>query len=443
MSKESTKKAFQEERDSLITYRKSILLLILSVFMLVLASCSSSPSEADIEATVQARVEATAIAQPTATPAPTPTSTPAPTPTSMPTAAVTNVHENSLDKETALKYFENNEFELAIEHINRHIKLYPRDTSSYVLRGSAHAGLNKFRDALDDFNIVLNLPPMSTDPEEVRDEKRNTLQIIAYLYWELGLLQDSFNNLDKLLHIDEKNMAASEFAINSETQKTIKWLMDGINYSNDGLYEKAIESFTEFIDCTWSGKPPVYGSMPEGCTEHNYNVFITWQGGGEHPIGYFHRGVAYKELGDLQKATSDFTKVIELDPDNSRGFSRKATDAGFVAIPTPTPTATPISASSSYTKAEVIKILEDYLDPREYVASAGRPSCLWVMQTRGEFQAFYEPNDQRWLIVSGIEEGKTWPVMQDVPLLKWYFYERTGAIESIVATSYSQLRSGC
>ena len=104
-------------------------------------------------------------------------------------------------------------------------------------------------------------------------------------------------------------------------------MIDGINYLEAGLYEKAIESFTEFIDCTWSGKPPVYGSMPEGCTERNYNVFITWQGGSEHPIGYFHRGVAYKELGDLQKATSDFTKVIELDPDNSRGFSRKATDA--------------------------------------------------------------------------------------------------------------------
>ena len=409
---------------------------------ILLVGCGDSTTDTEQVATPSATQES--VAPPvTTTATSTPAPTPAPTPTSIPTAPVTNVHEKSLDKETALKYFENKEFELAIEHINLHIKLYPRDSVSYVLRGSAHSALSNFRDALDDFNIVLNLPPKSTDPKEVRDEKRNTLQIIAYLYWELGLLQDSFNNLDKLLHIDEKNMDASEFAINSETQKTIKWLMDGINYSNDGLYEKAIESFTEFIDCTWSGKTPVYGSMPEGCTEHNYNVFITWQGGGEHPIGYFHRGVAYKELGDLQKATSDFTKVIELDPDNSRGFSRKATDAGFVAIPTPTPTATPISASSSYTKAEVIKILEDYLDPREYVDSPGRPSCLWVMQTRGEFQAFYEPNDQRWLIVSDIEEGKPWPVMKDVPLLKWYFYERTSAIESIVATSYSQLRSGC
>ena len=145
----------------------------------------------------------------------------------------------------------------------------------------------------------------------------------------------------------------------------------------------------------------------------------------------------------MQKATSDFTKVIELDPDNSRGFSRKATDAGFVAAPTPTPTATPIPAPSLYTKAEAVKALEDYLDLREYVDSPGRPSCLWVMQTRGELQAFYEPNDQRWLIESDIEESKRWPVMKDVPLLKWYFHERTGAIESIVATSYSQLRSGC
>ena len=224
--------------------------------------------------------------------------------------------------------FESEKFELAIENISRHIKLYPRDTSAYGIRGFAHAELKKFRDALDDFNVVSTLPPVSTDPDEVRDGKRGTFQIIAYLYWELGLLQDSYNNLDNLFHVDEdlKTITASEFARNSETQKTIKWLIDGINYLDDGLYGKAIESFTEFIDCTWAGKPPVWGSMPEGCTEQNHNVFITWQGGSEHPIGYFHRGVAYKESGDLQKAASDFTKVIELDPDNSRGFSKKAAD---------------------------------------------------------------------------------------------------------------------
>ena len=140
-------------------------------------------------------------------------------PTSTPTPPVTNVPENSLDKETALKYFESNEFELAIENLNRHIKLNPGDTESYLLRGAAYVGLYKFRDALDDFNIVLTLPSVSTDPDEVRDEKRIIFQSIAYLYWELGLLQDSFNNLDNLLHVDEKTITASEFAINSETQK--------------------------------------------------------------------------------------------------------------------------------------------------------------------------------------------------------------------------------
>ena len=371
----------------------------------------------------------------------TPTATPTLTPTVLP--ATTNQPVMSPDKETALDYFGSNELELAIENINRHIKLYPRDTSAYIFRGVAHTRLEKFRAALDDFNIVLTLPSTSTDPVEVQDEKRNTYQMIAYLYWELDLLQDSFDNLGNFLQVDEKTITASEFAPNSETQKTIKWLIDGINYLDSGLYGKAIESFTEFIDCTWTGKPPEWGSMPEGCTEQNYNIFITWQSESEHPIGYFYRGVAYKKLGDLQKATSDFTKVIELDPDNSRGFSRKATDAGFVATPTPTPTATPIPAPSLYTRTEAVKALEDYLDLREYVASPGRPSCLWVMQTRGELQVFYEPNDQRWLIESDIEEGKRWPVMKDVPLLKWYFHERTGAIESIVATSYSQLRSGC
>ena len=45
------------------------LILVLPALMLVGVACSSSPTEIDIEATVQARVEATAIAQPTATPA--------------------------------------------------------------------------------------------------------------------------------------------------------------------------------------------------------------------------------------------------------------------------------------------------------------------------------------------------------------------------------------
>ncbi|MBH40916.1 MAG: hypothetical protein CL790_06770 [Chloroflexi bacterium] len=262
---------------------------------------------------------------------PTSTATPSIQPTSTVVPSTTNQPVTSPDKEIALEYFESNELELGIEHIDRHIKLYPRDTSAYVFRGLAHLRLEKFQAALDDFNIVLTLPAVSTDPVELHDEKRSVYLTIADLSWELGLLQDSFNNLGNYLQVNDgfKTLPASDYARISETQNTIGWLIDGINYLDAEMYGKAIERFTEFIDCTWSGKPPTEGSMPEGCTEHNHNMFITWQGENEHPIGYFYRGLAYKELGDLQKATSDFTKVRELDSDNSRGFLRKATDAGF------------------------------------------------------------------------------------------------------------------
>jgi tetratricopeptide (TPR) repeat protein len=356
---------------------KALLVLGCVLLALALAACGGTPDSTpaptpDTEATVQAKlneervaeatvearaqamaktmVEATAQAvpvatlippspTPTATPKPAPTATPIPAPTSKPkpaptstsTPPVTNVPENSLDKETVIKHFDNNEFELAIENISRQLKLNPIgsiDNDSYWIRGLSYMGLYKFRDALDDFNVLLTLPTMSTDPDVVRQEQMGIFQAIAYLSFELGLFQDAFNNLDNALDIDEKANTIFESARLSETQKTIQWLIDGINYLEAGLYEKAIERFTEFIDCSWSGKPlrddtgaPI---MPEGCTEHNYNIFIDGQGGSEHPIGYFHRGVAYKELGDLQKATSDFAKVIELDPDNSRGFSRKA-----------------------------------------------------------------------------------------------------------------------
>ena len=112
------------------------------------------------------------------------------------------------------------------------------------------------------------------------------------------------------------------------------------------------------------------------------------------------------------------------------------------ATPKPAPTATPIPAPSSYTKAEAVEALENYLNLRGYVSTTNRTlNCLWIMQTREEFRAFYEPNEHRWLIVSGIE-GKEWPVFRDVPVLKWYFYERTGAIESIVVTRTHQYGEG-
>ena len=87
--------------------------------------------------------------------------------------------------------------------------------------------------------------------------------------------------------------------------------------------------------------------------------------------------------------------------------------------------------------------LENYLNLRGYVSmtNRNRPNCLLLMQTREEFRAFYEPNENRWLIVSGIE-GKEWPVFREVPVLKWYVYERTGAIESIVVTRTSQYGEG-
>ena len=253
-----------------------------------------------------------------------------PTLSAQPSATLESTLDPQINyKETGLKYFDNDEFELAIENLNQHIKLNPGDIESYVLRGLAYVELYEFQDALDEFNVVLTLPTMSTDPDAERHEKKIRFQTVAYLSFELGLFQDAFNNLDNVLDVDEKTNTISESVTFSETQKTIQWLIDGIDYLDAGLYEKAIESFTEFIDCSWSGTPPLDDTgapiIPEGCTEYNYNIFLSFDT--EHPIGYFHRGVAYGELGNLQKATSDFTKVIELDPDNSRGFFKKATDA--------------------------------------------------------------------------------------------------------------------
>ena len=157
--------------------------------------------------------------------------------------------------------------------------------------------------------------------------------LISWLSFELGLLDDAILNIDHYMDVEKNLTPASEVARYSATQQSIQWLIQGNGYLASGLYAKAIESFTAFIDCSWNGLPAVEyltdRIFPKGCGEGRYphNMFLNVTEAdpqGSHPVGYFRRGIALERSGEFEKAIADFKQVIALDPNNSRKYSQKA-----------------------------------------------------------------------------------------------------------------------
>jgi tetratricopeptide (TPR) repeat protein len=68
----------------------------------------------------------------------------------------------------------------------------------------------------------------------------------------------------------------------------------GDEYSNNGNYDLAIDAYTKAIELE---------------TDENL-----------HPILYYYRGIAYYNKGEMENAISDFSRVIETKPKESRAF---------------------------------------------------------------------------------------------------------------------------
>jgi tetratricopeptide (TPR) repeat protein len=72
-------------------------------------------------------------------------------------------------------------------------------------------------------------------------------------------------------------------------------------------------------ECEWAGDDP--RAVIDACT-------TLLSGGGAAAWMYFNRGLAFKILGELAEAASDYTKAIELDP----SFGAAYTNRGNVRV---------------------------------------------------------------------------------------------------------------
>lgn len=298
--------------------------------LLLVIGCSEASSTESAQVGSSAPKGVSAPSTPTATPVPrtpTPTATSVPrTPTPVPSR---NSEPTTNHRDEGRKFIDNGQFEKAVGSFSKHIESNPRDVDSYVYRAHSYSELYKYQAAFDDLIIALGLPiALSTDFGSV-DSQKMILTVTGALAFELGFFRDAIKYLDRSLSVETTNTASEEDRY-SETQWSIQWLIDGYGYLGAGLYAKAVESFTEFIDCSWNGHPgPWQPPSPDGCEVYHHNMFLDvtkTERSGTHPIGFLQRGIAYRELGKSQDAIADFEKAIQLDPNNDRGYAQRASD---------------------------------------------------------------------------------------------------------------------
>jgi tetratricopeptide (TPR) repeat protein len=163
----------------------------------------------------------------------------------------------------------------AIEDFNRVIEIKPDYAETYLNRGLAYDDLGNYRQAIEDFNRVIEIKPG-----------------FAEAYLNRGLAYNNLGNYRQA--IEDYNRA-----IEIKPGFAEAYLNRGLAYASLGNYRQAIEDYGRAIEIK-----PGYAEA------------------------YNNRGNVYRNLGNYSQAIEDFNKVIEIKP----GFAEAYINRGSVYI---------------------------------------------------------------------------------------------------------------
>lgn len=194
----------------------------------------------------------------------------------------------------------------AITKITNYIKKKPKDPMAYILRGDLYDDKGLKESAIDDYSEAIHLAPQLSS---AYDKKGTALA-------ELGRASEAVQEYKKAVEIKPKalyyyNMAVAYDILNDKDNaiyfntKTLEidhshakaYYMRGISYSEIGDYNKAISDYNEAI-----------ALAPEFMRDV-----------------YYRRAETYQVIGKNAKALADYNKALELtyDPENRKIIEKK------------------------------------------------------------------------------------------------------------------------
>jgi tetratricopeptide (TPR) repeat protein len=159
-------------------------------------------------------------------------------------------------------------FLLRLDEINAEIASAPHDASKYVKRAEIYYQLQDYEKAVDDIDYVLALDT---------DKHDRFYYIRANIFITMGKYSEALVDANRIIENNPRNGNYH--------------FIHGASYFGVGMYEEAIIASTKAIELS---KP----------ADHSYLR------------SYYNRADLYIELGKYQEAIADYTKLLEIRPDD-------------------------------------------------------------------------------------------------------------------------------
>ena len=183
----------------------------------------------------------------------------------------------------------------AIEDYNQAIKLNPKDAFTYRASADAKRKSGDYTGAIEDYSQAIKLNPEDAEAYKNRGKARA----------ELGDYVEAIEDYSQALKLNSKNVFTYHDRANIK-QKL-------------GDYTGAIEDYNQVITKL------KYGSFTYTYqTEHGLTTTTITPDDSYVYYVYNNRGWAKREQGDYTGAMEDFTRAIELKPDDTYGYKNRA-----------------------------------------------------------------------------------------------------------------------
>ncbi|MEO8606235.1 MAG: tetratricopeptide repeat protein [Chloroflexota bacterium] len=194
----------------------------------------------------------------------------------------------------------------ALSDYEHAIALQPDLTDAYTGRGNVYLGQKRYDDALADFDKALTLNPASPNAwlgkgqiltvqgqfEAALDPLNHAITLCADANYGCAILYVERGKV--YMNLDQDETAIQDFkqAVKLDPNNNSALFRLGVVYINQGDYEQAITYLNQSIAV---------------CTVNCY-------------LDYLERGIAYGQSGNQDAAIADYSKSIELNPDDYSGY---------------------------------------------------------------------------------------------------------------------------
>jgi tetratricopeptide (TPR) repeat protein len=194
-------------------------------------------------------------------------------------------------------------FSNAVKDFSKALELNNRDAWTYLLRGDVYNNKRKYRQAISDYNKAIELNPYLI----------NAYNNCGMAYESMGELDKAILEYSRAIEIISENPDA--FINHYSFSKEGKTHNDAIFYATTYHYAD------NYLNNRHKGTSGIrYGVTliltPEVLSP-DYNVF-------EPLDSYILRGLAYEKNNQLDKAISDFSRVIEQNPKHCLGYKYRS-----------------------------------------------------------------------------------------------------------------------